>query len=83
MYGSMKGQPRREVRRSETEMTADLGAAEYRCRDVTLDPMLGSGTTAVVARLLGRRYIGHDLNRDYLDTAWTFANEEGDDASPD
>ena len=38
--------------------------------DVVLDPMLGSGTTAVVARLLGRRYIGYDLNKDYLDLAW-------------
>lgn len=34
-----------------------------------LDPFLGSGTTALVARSLGRRAIGVDLNREYLELA--------------
>lgn len=34
-----------------------------------LDPFLGSGTTALVARSLGRKAIGIDLNRDYLEMA--------------
>lgn len=35
--------------------------------DVVLDPFSGSGTTGMVAREEGRRYIGVDLNREYLD----------------
>lgn len=30
--------------------------------DIVLDPFLGSGTTAVAAHLLGRKYIGFDIN---------------------
>ncbi len=35
--------------------------------DVVLDPFSGSGTTGMVAREEGRRYIGIDLNVEYLD----------------
>lgn len=34
---------------------------------VVLDPYSGSGTTGMVATRHGRRYVGIDLNRDYLD----------------
>ncbi|MDP3063677.1 MAG: DNA methyltransferase [Chloroflexota bacterium] len=34
--------------------------------DVVLDPMLGSGPAVVAARRLGRRFIGYDLNPDYV-----------------
>lgn len=34
---------------------------------VVLDPFSGSGTTGLVAGQNGRRYVGIDLNRDYLD----------------
>lgn len=33
---------------------------------IVLDPFLGSGTTAMVAQRLGRRWIGCELNPDYL-----------------
>lgn len=34
--------------------------------DVVLDPFMGSGTTALVAGLLGRRFLGIELNPEYL-----------------
>jgi site-specific DNA-methyltransferase (adenine-specific) len=36
---------------------------------LVLDPFLGSGTTALVARRLGRRYLGIDCSRKYCDLA--------------
>lgn len=38
-------------------------------RGVVLDPFMGSGTTALVARDLGRDYIGCDLNPSYVELA--------------
>lgn len=36
-----------------------------RVGDTVLDPFMGSGTTAMVAQNLGRKYLGCELNRDY------------------
>lgn len=36
---------------------------------VVLDPFMGSGTTAAVARKLGRSYIGFELNPEYIELA--------------
>lgn len=37
--------------------------------DVVLDPFVGSGTTAVVAKQLGRKYIGIDIVKEYCEMA--------------
>jgi len=36
---------------------------------VVLDPFVGSGTTAVAAKMLGRKFIGIDINSEYLEIA--------------
>lgn len=42
-------------------------AAGCRPGGTVLDPFSGSGTTGMAAQRLGRKYIGIELNRDYLD----------------
>ena len=36
---------------------------------IVLDPFVGSGTTAVAAKKLGRKYIGLDINKEYVEIA--------------
>jgi site-specific DNA-methyltransferase (adenine-specific) len=40
-----------------------------RPNDIVLDPFIGSGTTAVAAKELNRRYIGIDINKEYCEYA--------------
>ena len=37
--------------------------------DVVLDPFMGTGTTAVAAKKLGRNWMGFELQQDYIDVA--------------
>ncbi len=53
---------------AETVGWSDCGHNDYQ-PGVVLDPFLGSGTTALVARRLGRRSIGIELNPEYADMA--------------
>ncbi len=37
--------------------------------EIVLDPFMGSGTTALAARATGRRFIGYELNPEYIQLA--------------
>ncbi len=47
------------------KLIAKLILASSQAGDVVLDPFLGSGTTSVVAKKLGRHYIGIEIDHDY------------------
>ena len=44
--------------------------------DVVLDPFVGSGTTCVVANFLNRKWIGFDINPDYIKMSKNRIKEE-------
>jgi site-specific DNA-methyltransferase (adenine-specific) len=51
---------------------------------IVLDPFVGSGTTAVAAKKLGRKFIGLDTNREYIEIALRrLENIEKDKLKPD
>lgn len=47
------------------KLIAKLILASSRRQDVVFDPFLGSGTTAVAAKKLGRRYCGVEIDKEY------------------
>lgn len=47
------------------KLIAKLVLASSDPGEVVFDPFLGSGTTAVVARKLGRRFVGVEINQEY------------------
>jgi site-specific DNA-methyltransferase (adenine-specific) len=48
-----------------------------RVRDIVLDPFVGSGTTAVAAKALGRRYIGIEIDPIIAQQAEERVRQEG------
>jgi len=55
------GSPDTEARK----LIAKLILASSKENDIIFDPFLGSGTTSVVAKKLGRRYVGIEMNEEY------------------
>lgn len=49
-----------------TELIRDCVLAGCPAEGIVLDPFIGTGTTAAVALMLGRRYIGFELNAEYM-----------------
>ena len=47
------------------KLIAKLILASSERGDIVLDPFLGSGTTAVVAKKLGRKFCGIEINEEY------------------
>ena len=47
------------------KLIAKLVLASSRGGDLVFDPFLGSGTTAVIAKKLGRIFCGVEINEDY------------------
>jgi DNA modification methylase len=45
--------------------------------DLVLDPFMGSGTTAVVAKKLGRKYVGYEIEQEFIKTAEKRLNHVG------
>lgn len=45
---------------------------------VVLDPYMGSGTTAVAAKQLGRHYIGYEINPEYYEISLRRVKETGE-----
>jgi site-specific DNA-methyltransferase (adenine-specific) len=62
------------------KLVAKLILASSRPQDVVFDPFLGSGTTAVVAKKLGRQYAGVELDREYC--CWTLKRLKLAEADP-
>jgi len=62
------------------KLVAKLILASSCPRDVVFDPFLGSGTTAVAAKKLGRRYCGVEIDRDYC--CWALKRLRLADADP-
>lgn len=63
------------------KLYAKLILASSQPGDVVFDPFLGSGTASVVAKKLGRRYCGVELNREYCRLAAKRLLLAEDDAS--
>lgn len=51
------------------KIPSDLIKTFTKSGDLVVDPMVGSGSTAIAAQILGRQYIGIDISKDYCELA--------------
>ncbi|HBR18347.1 MAG: methyltransferase [Deltaproteobacteria bacterium RIFCSPLOWO2_12_FULL_43_16] len=59
-----------------------INLTTYSPESVVLDPFAGSGTTLVAAKKLGRKFIGIDINKEYIAIAKTRLNSLEEDTVP-
>ena len=78
-YWSMRENTDHPTQKPE-KLLAKLILASSRPGDFVFDPFLGSGTTAVVAKKLGRRFCGVELNQEYC--CWALKRLENADEDP-
>ena len=69
-YWSMPENTAHPTQKAE-KLLARLILASSKPGDMVFDPFLGSGSTAVTAKKLGRRYCGVEINREYC--CWALA----------
>ena len=63
-YWSMPENTEHSTQKPE-KLIAKLILASSKEGDIIFDPFLGSGTTSVVAKKLGRKYVGIEMNEEY------------------
>ena len=63
-FSSMPENTKHPTQKAE-KLIPKLVLASSNPGEMVLDPFLGSGTTAVVARKLGRRFVGVEINQEY------------------
>ena len=63
------------------KLLAKLILASSKIGDVIFDPFLGSGTTSVVAKKLGRRYVGIEIDKKFAALAEKRLELSDDDLS--
>ncbi len=56
-----------ESKTTDWEANCNCNASVEKC--IVLDPFMGAGTTALVARKLDRNYVGFELNPEYIEIA--------------
>lgn len=68
-FGFAKDEPRLHEAQKPVALLAFLITLTTREGQVVLDPFIGSGSTAVACQNLGRRFIGFEINPDYVKVA--------------
>jgi len=68
-FSAVKVDKRKHPAEKPIELLEELIKKSSRENDIILDPFLGSGTTAIACKELGRRYIGIEISPEYCEIA--------------